>query len=406
MVIRLLFLLSLVLAPICLAEQKDRPPEEWAEELCAVFAKNSGYIARYEGQSKDQRLNATLGTDRAGTSLFVVEFLAGDEGHETRMWTVGDSLFLDSGAPDRRFVANGVRDALTMIEGLAAELSLVPGEDRPGPYTLEPHLFMTKTDLSGYLAAGFSSAPLWQAYVEHASSVKVTKEEVVFQTGGHGEIAISRKTGMMTRQTCPGEDGSKRELVLTGLELDLDAGSLAELRDGWSSEGAQEISFFSHIGLPHTLVFQRLLNQVDRDGVPVERLKKVLHAKGDFLRSYFRMFLPPMDPEEEETWKEYLENAKREKAEELKEKAADEVDKAGVDAWLATPEVRAEVRDALARDLAEDGEEKFSESFRTQCKDWYSPDSDEGKEAFEAMASAVHLAITAGKVEQWMGKFW
>lgn len=401
----LTFLPLLGLTGFCHAENAERPSAEWAAELSAVFAKNSGYIARYNGKSGSKRMNATLGTDRAGSPLLQVVFAAENQEHATRMWVDGATVYLDQGAPGARHADKGVGDMLAVTQGLMTELSLLPAGAGDRPVTLEPRLFLTKSDLNGLLYVCMSHKPTWLGVVKGADRVEVGEEEVVFKTATYGDIAISRKSGLMTRQALEGEDGAKRELVLVDLELNPTAEALAKVRQGWSTEGAKDLDFFSQAQLPHIMAFQQVIVQVDGGELRLERLREVLRDKADFLRSYFRAYAPKLDPEEAKTWKEYIAHAKWEMSEELKAKAGEGVDKAQVEAQLATPEVKARVRESLARERVEEVLDASPFSAK-ECAEFLVPTTDSGKEAFKLLEEAAAFALVAAEVELRMEEFW
>lgn len=370
-----------------------------------MFAKNSGYIARYHGKSGSLRMNATLGTNRAGSSLFQMKMFAENQEQVTRIWVDGDTAHIDGGAAGARHSDKGVGEFLTVTHGMMTELALLPAGASRRPVTFEPQLIMTRSDLNGMLFASMSHIPPWQRCVANAGGVEAGDEEVVFKTATYGDITISRKTGMMTRQALEGKDGAKLELVLEHLELNPTDESLAKARHGWSTEGAKDIDYFTQTQLPHLIAFQQVIQQVDRGELPLERLREVLRDKADFLRSYFRTYAPKPDPEEAKTWKEYIAYAKWEMSEKLKAKQGEGADTARIEAQLATPEVKAQVRELLARERADQVPDAAPLSAKG-CAEFLVPTTGPGKDAFKLIEAAVAFALVSAEVELRIEECW
>ncbi|RYD41827.1 MAG: hypothetical protein EOP85_12075, partial [Verrucomicrobiaceae bacterium] len=216
----------LLLSTPLLCAADPQTATEWADSLSKTYQQEGGYLTTYHSEGNNKVLHVTLASAPA-SGLAVLHVVSTKEGQrmEIRQWsTEPGNFFID--ANGKRSHVLGLREE---IKALAAAFTDDGGKNVIGTFT--PELLLTDTAVA--MVFSMSSRPAWEDDVEGAELGKVTDESVTFITGERGELTISRKTGLLTRQFIKREKNENRVLELVSHHKLLRADDVAALTLGW-----------------------------------------------------------------------------------------------------------------------------------------------------------------------------
>jgi hypothetical protein len=399
------------------AKADERSAEDWAAELSATFAKHSGHIATYEARSGAKRVTGTIGTDRAEEAFTHVVTSDNGKTIENRSWREDDCMNMqvawDDGA--KTLTMPGVRKSGEALAAAMRAFELESSDDIR--YGLEPYIYLTEQEFaSGLVFFQLPSRPPWLHQVKSGSVVEVGDAEVVFRTEKLGDMTISRETGMLVRQICgTGDDGKPRELKLVKLELDPGTQAVGKFRNGWSAEDSEESSFDKFHGSVIMLVFQQLLDRIDREEVSIDRLRELLEVNADLVRSSVRHCLATPDSETHEAYEKHV----KEHVDYFKAMAAYELDqepggltaeekKRRIKEMLEDPNSKIKVRDAILESVwPKDSTALVSTVLATaDSKSALTAATPHGEKALVLMGEALAHAQFEARAADAIEKFW
>ncbi|MEP4076526.1 hypothetical protein [Haloferula sp.] len=337
--------------------EEDRSTAEWIKKLEARYDETGGYIATYQGQSKDNTLGSTVAFDKA-SGLCAVEVSGNSDGKDIqfRFWTTSDdTIFMDSGN-GRRARIDGIRSELSYLVSFKKIASGLSDPITTFDLTLSPGFLLEADTVGMGIRSTHDQKTDWFNAVKRASVQAVNKSNVVFRTKKHGDISISRKTGIMTAQSIPQKDGSDRSIKLTDLKANPGQENLEKISEDWSTLGAQKIAVGVYNAKTRRQTFQQVITGIEEGHADLGKLEKKLEEDEVRLRRFADASITrkPDSLYEDPLWKKLLPDIKRATRRAwLKNipgsKPATEKD---FKIFLMNPEVRAGLRDTLIEKFA------------------------------------------------------
>lgn len=273
---RLIRYLLLSAPLLCAAEPTTTG--EWITSLAGAYQKQRGYIAACHSEGPAKSLDVTLASDpESGLAVLHVVSTKGGQRMEIRQWSTepGD-FYIDVNG--RRGHVLGVKEE---IKALGNAFTNDGGKTTIGAFT--PELLLTKTEVN--IAFSITSRPAWEDEVEEAKLGKVTDESVTFITRDHGELTISRDTGLVIGQSVEGENNEQRILTMVRHQKNPGQDAIVALTKGWSTAGAEPIDgdMLKKLRLS---AFQSLVQLIDDQPDALADLKKQMASRQEQLDAF------------------------------------------------------------------------------------------------------------------------
>lgn len=253
---------------------------EWIESLSETYRKQGGYIVTYHSQGENKSLDATLATD-SGSGMAVLHLTATKAGQrmEHRQWSdrPGD-MFIDVNG--KRGHVLGLKEEVKVLCDIFSDTT---GKTGIPAYT--PGLLLTKESVSASLGFTMPPEPGWKDEAEGAKLGEVTEKSVVIVTGAHGDLTISRESGMMIRQSVTGDSGEKRVLEMVHYRRNPGQEDIISLSRDWQTAGAVPMGA-EMLRSTRSSFFQSAIRAVDSDHLTLEQLKEKLDSRKDQLGAF------------------------------------------------------------------------------------------------------------------------
>jgi hypothetical protein len=108
---------------------------------------------------------------------------------------------------------------------------------------------------------------------------------VTFSTKDRGDLTISRKTGLLLRQTMPGANGAERVMELKDLRLNPGQAEITKISADWKTEGAKPLEG-EMITLFRRKFIIALVEAVDNGEIKAVDLEKLLSTKREAIQEF------------------------------------------------------------------------------------------------------------------------
>lgn len=334
------------------AEPPDLPA--WVRELRDTYATLSGYLVTYRATGKDSQVDVTMGMDEA-SRLAVTHMRGTMRGKEveSRLWnTPADRNFSDDG--DQLKVCQGVYSEQASLRELDLILGLPSGGKPLAEFLMTPRFMMGPKSLEPACNLRHKDTPNWILDLAWSTPVESDAESVTVESRRYGLIKFSKKTGMMIRQSIKGEDGSERVVEMKEFRANPGEAGISAISANWDVSGAVESSRMRLTLLIREVVFQSLVDRVDRGEVDLAKLEQTLNRERELLRRFAAGLWDHADghPQVEEIWTKVIDESRARLIEEWPGSETGQARVDAVDAHLSRAANRVEIREVIANRLA------------------------------------------------------
>lgn len=322
----------------------DPPAEDVLEELESAYGGLNGFVARYGSEGENKILEVTLGLD-VGSGVTVLHLVAERDGqkHVARQWSTPEGqLFM--GSEGGLVVMDLTGQGLDLIPEWMALLNEDESEAALAPQMV-PSVILEKTTVGAAIGWGSKRKPSWSEWVEGASVKNADEQTVTVATAEHGDLSISRETGLLVRQSMTGAEGEARVLELREVRIDPGPEAVAQVFSTWRTEGAQPVPSDSIAELFRFALFQGMVRAVDQGEMAATGLERRLAQGGELLESLAEACLKTGDGSVYAVidWDKVLDKRSVHVRDDEEVQRGDEE---LIDAFLSSPEGRKKFRDA------------------------------------------------------------
>lgn len=334
---------------------EDATATEWVSKLTDIYQKQQGFIATYHCEGKTKSLDATLAyDDGSNRSAIILKGKKDGDTFEMRHWTTDDgSVIIEQGPQQQR--VSGLRDELESLSRLMNKLGYLEEPSSPH-FKAPPRFALTKDSIicGLFLNNNRRTPPNWEEFTKDATLKSVAEDQVTFQSPKWGDLTISRKTGLLIRQSLKREDDEPLTLELTNIQLNPGEEAVAKLCSGREEKKAERVPTGTLTSSLRLLHFQSVISKIESGKGDLEKLETLLEDQSDTIRAFADSCLVegPGTLAASDIWKVFLGKSKDELRKQwaLKKNGKEE-DEAGFERYLAEPATRKEFRDDTVKIL-------------------------------------------------------
>lgn len=265
------------------AEENTPSLKDALKELEAAYDRNPGYIAAYQGKGKDASLEYQMAVDRVSNlTVSKMVLINGGDRSDCRIWNTGDDRWYFATRDELR-IARGLSEEITSLMELVRKVTKAEAEI---PKTCQS-LLLERGGLSTGLCFK-TGAPPWLSVLEESTVRSADPDSITFETTKHGNLTMSRASGLLIRQSLVTEKGNERILELKECKRNPGRKAVEDMVRDWPTLGAKSMNVGPIMAPMRLKLFRFVIDSVEQGAADLGKLEGVLEEQKDATRRFVK----------------------------------------------------------------------------------------------------------------------